>query len=124
MSAIAAEHPLATSSIPLRTRKRRPFESWSWTKSTDQRAFGCARSGSRPRSYPALPALALAHHQAFLVLKALAPLSVHPMALGAQEEMQAAIAEPALLGRAPSDEVGEPRLEVGGTINERSCDRP
>ena len=39
VSAVAARHSLVTSSITLRMRKRRPFESWSWTKSTDQRAF-------------------------------------------------------------------------------------
>jgi hypothetical protein len=43
--AIAARHSLVTSSITLRMRKRRPFESWSWTKSTDQRALGLASTG-------------------------------------------------------------------------------
>ena len=49
VSAVAARHSLVTSSITLRMRKRRPFESWSWTKSTDQRAFGLAstRIGAR-----------------------------------------------------------------------------
>jgi hypothetical protein len=49
VSAIAAKHSLVTSSITLRMRKRRPFEGWSWTKSTDQRALGLAstRIGAR-----------------------------------------------------------------------------
>lgn len=41
-----AKHSFMTSSITLRIRKRRPPESWSWTKSTDQRAFGRTRLGS------------------------------------------------------------------------------
>ena len=49
VSAMAARHTLVTSSITLRMRKRRRFESWSWAKSTDQRALGLAstRIGAR-----------------------------------------------------------------------------
>ena len=49
VSGIAPRHSLVTSSTMLRTRKRRPLANWSWTKSSDQRAFGLAstRIGAR-----------------------------------------------------------------------------
>src|SRR6204780_4393984 len=40
VSGIAARHSRVTSSTMLRIRNRRPQASWSWTKSTDQQAFG------------------------------------------------------------------------------------
>src|SRR6201990_3475619 len=40
VSGIAAKHSRVTSSTTFRMRNRRPQASWSWTKSTDQRAFG------------------------------------------------------------------------------------
>ena len=40
VSGIAARHSRVTSSTIFRMRNRRPQASWSWTKSTDQRAFG------------------------------------------------------------------------------------
>jgi len=47
VSGIAAKHSRVTSSTILRTRKRRPFASWSCTKSRLQRAFvrGAIRIG-------------------------------------------------------------------------------
>lgn len=49
VSGIAARHSRVTSSTTLRMRKRRPQANWSWTKSSDQRAFGLAstRIGAR-----------------------------------------------------------------------------
>ena len=55
------------------------------TSSTGQRAFGCARLGSRPRFYRALSARALALSHAFLVVKR-GWSSNSPSGLGAQEE--------------------------------------
>jgi hypothetical protein len=45
VSGIAARHSLVTSSMTVSTRKRRPFASWSCTKSVDQRLFGPAGLG-------------------------------------------------------------------------------
>jgi hypothetical protein len=53
----------------------------------------------RPHARRPFAALALAHGQPLLAVKPLRLLSVHGMALGAQENMQPAIAKPALLGR-------------------------
>src|SRR3954447_11199553 len=39
---MAARHSRVTSSTIFRTRKRRPLANWSWTKSSDHRAFGRA----------------------------------------------------------------------------------
>src|SRR6201994_4759142 len=49
VSGIAARHSRVTSSTMFRMRSRRPHASWSWTKSTDQRAFGLdsTRIGAR-----------------------------------------------------------------------------
>ena len=49
VSGIAARHSRVTSSTIFRMRNRRPQASWSWTKSTDQRAFGLdsTRIGAR-----------------------------------------------------------------------------
>ncbi|ESW80505.1 hypothetical protein X772_25065 [Mesorhizobium sp. LSJC280B00] len=49
VSGIAAKHSRVTSSTMLSTRKRRPQANWSWTKSSDQRAFAFAstRIGAR-----------------------------------------------------------------------------
>ena len=41
VSGIAARHSRVTSSTMFRMRNRRPQPSWSWTKSTDQRASAC-----------------------------------------------------------------------------------
>lgn len=46
VSATAARHSFVTSSITLKIRNRRPWAKWSWTKSTDQRAFGAATFSS------------------------------------------------------------------------------
>ena len=45
VSGIAARHSRVTSSTMFRMRSRRPQTSWSWTKSTDQRAFGLDSTG-------------------------------------------------------------------------------
>jgi hypothetical protein len=42
VSGTAAKHSRVTSSTMLRMRKRRPWASWSWTKSSDQRALALA----------------------------------------------------------------------------------
>ncbi|PWE77300.1 hypothetical protein XF30_11550 [Bradyrhizobium sp. SUTN9-2] len=49
VSGMAPRHSLVTSSTMVRMRKRRPLANWSWTKSSDQRAFGLAstRIGAR-----------------------------------------------------------------------------
>ena len=49
VSGIAARHSRVTSSTMFKMRSRRPQASWSWTKSTDQRAFGLdsTRFGAR-----------------------------------------------------------------------------
>ena len=50
VSGIAARRSRVTSSTMFRMRSRLPQAGWSWTKSTDQRAFGLAFD---PRSAPA-----------------------------------------------------------------------
>jgi hypothetical protein len=45
VSATAARHSFVTSSITSRIRMHRPSQSWSWTKSTDQCAFGRGSGG-------------------------------------------------------------------------------
>ena len=86
--------------MTFRMRKRRPFESWSWTKSTDQRALGLASNQDRrSRAGRALSALSLANHQAFLAVEALRLLPIQDMTLAEQENMQPAIAEAPLIGR-------------------------
>ena len=52
VSEIAAKHSRVMSSTMFRMRSRRPQASWSWTKSTDQRAFGLdsTRIGARDPS--------------------------------------------------------------------------
>jgi len=49
VSGMAARHSRVTSSTTFRMRNRRPQASWSWTKSSDQRALGRAstRIGAR-----------------------------------------------------------------------------
>jgi hypothetical protein len=51
VSGIAARHSRVASSTMFRIRNRRPEANWSWTKSSDQRAFGVAstRIGARIR---------------------------------------------------------------------------
>src|SRR5271168_4600011 len=100
VSAIAARHSLVTSSITLRMRKRRPFESWSWTKSTGPAGVRPRLDQDRrPHARRPLAALALADGQALLAVKPLRLLSIQNVALGAQKNVQPAITEPALLGR-------------------------
>lgn len=57
VSGIAARHSRVMSSTMLSTRNRRPQANWSWTKSSDQRAFGFAstRIGAACRLLAALP---------------------------------------------------------------------
>ena len=79
-------------------RKRRPFESWSWTKSTDQRAFGFASTRIGART-PVARGPSLADGQTLLAVKPLRLLSIQNVTFGAQKNVQPAITEPALLGR-------------------------
>src|SRR5271168_3564085 len=99
VSAIAARHSLVTSSITLRMRKRRPFESWSWTKSTGPAGVRPRLDQDRrPHTRRPLAAIALADGQALLAVKPLRLLSIQNVAFGAQKNVQPAITEPALLG--------------------------
>jgi len=79
--------------------KRRPFESWSLTKSADHRALGRPSTRIHDRDSIALAAPAFAHHQTLLAIKALSFLAVQGVALGAKQDMQPTVAEPPLLTR-------------------------
>ena len=70
VSGIAARHSRVTSSTMLRMRKRRPWANWSWTKSSDQRAFGLGLDQDRRAgSDGSAPGPALADRQPFLAVE-------------------------------------------------------
>ena len=93
VSGIAARHSRVTSSTMFRMRSRRPQTSWSWTKSTDQRAFGLDfdqdRPPARPRSAP--PGPPLAHREAFFAIKPVDAIDAGPFAVLPQQDEQTRI---------------------------------
>jgi len=83
-----ARHSLVTSSTMLRMRKRRPLANWSWTKSSDQRAFGLAstRIGARvPTAFAASPPFA--DGEPFLAIKPVDPVDARWLALPPQQDV-------------------------------------
>ena len=101
VSGMAARHSWVTSSTMLRILNRRPLAIWSWTKSSDQRAFGLRfhEQGSPDANGP-LAALALAHPQPFLPVEPVDAVDARRLALPPQQDEQPAVAEPpALIGK-------------------------
>ena len=93
VSGIAARHSRVTSSTMFRMRSRRPQASWSWTKSTDQRAFGLdsTRIGARPHGAP--PSPPLAHREAFFAIKPVDAVDARGLARLPQQDEQPTISE-------------------------------
>ncbi len=98
VSGIAARHSFVTSSMTFRMRKRRPEPNWSWTKSSDQRAFGLAstRSGARVPVARLRPRLRRTDRP--LPDRDAESSSGSPRALHGAEAHETPVAEPALLG--------------------------
>jgi len=97
VSTTAARHSRVTSSMTFSTRNRLPLTSWSRAKSSGQRSFGCAVTGSGAR---APTRLAPARGQPFLGVEPLRPLAVNPHTFPQQQDVQPPTAKaPTLLGQ-------------------------
>ena len=93
VSGIAAKQSRVTSSTMSRMRNRRPQASWSWTKSTDQRAFSLDSTRIGVRNPTAPPSPPLAHRQAFFTIKPIDAVDARGLALLPQQDEQPTISE-------------------------------
>src|SRR6185312_10709712 len=100
VSGIAPRHSLVTSSTTLRTRKRRPLANWSWTKSSDQRAFGRDSTRIGPNACGLAAGAPLADRKPFLPIKPVDAIDPRRLTLPPQQDEQPAITEPpAFIGK-------------------------
>src|SRR5438105_8568084 len=97
---MAPRHSRVTSSTTLRMRKRRPFASWSWMKSSDQRGIGlCVYKDRSPRSQSFPAAFPLAHGQSLLAIESIDAIDAGRLAFASEQDEETAITEPPTLIR-------------------------